>query len=297
MNGAGKSGDPPPFAPCLNPATLTGLGLVRFLRLAAGAGFTDVEVPIQQVLACGPDRARDILGALGLRAAAASGILPAGPVLPHPVLTSDAVFTAAREDLPARLAAFQAIGCPVATIALNPRAAGDPQTARATAAHRIGELAGACADHGVTLAVEAVSVTRGLPAELDGPAMVAATLPQLRDLLDQAGGGAAVCVDSFHWAAAGADPRHLDGLRIGHVQIADAPPGIPAAEWTDAMRLFPGDGRLDWPRLGDALRAGGYSGAVSVELFNPHLRALPEADIARRALDAATRCWLNGAGR
>ncbi|MGH3245685.1 MAG: sugar phosphate isomerase/epimerase family protein [Trebonia sp.] len=297
MNGTGKSAGPPSFAPCLNPATLTGLGLEEFLRGAASAGFAEVEVPVQQVIAYGPGRARELLDTLGLRAAAASGILPAGPVLPHPVLTSDAVFSAAREGLADRLTAFQAIGCPVATIVLNPRVPGDPRAARATATARIRELARACAGHGVTLAVEAVSVTCGLPAELDGPAQVAATLPQLRDILEPVGGNVTACVDSFHWAAAGADPRHLDGLRIGHVQIADAPPGIPKARWTDAMRLFPGDGLLDWSALGGALRDAGYAGPVSVELFNPQLRALPEADIARRALDSARRCWLNEAGR
>jgi sugar phosphate isomerase/epimerase len=296
VNSTVDTAGPSPFTPCLNPATLTGLGLEEFLRLAAGAGFTEVEVPIQQVTAYGPERTRALLGALGLRAAAASGILPAGPVMPHPVLTSDAVYAGAREGLASRLAAFQVIGCPVATIVLNPRAPGDPQAARATAAARVSDLAAACADHGITLAVEAVSVTRGLPADLDGPATVAATLPELRDLLGPAGNVTA-CVDSFHWAAAGSDPRHLDGLPVGHVQIADAPPAVPASEWTDAMRLFPGDGTLDWAGLGSALRAAGYQGSVSVELFNPQLRALPEADIARRALEAARSCWLKEARR
>jgi sugar phosphate isomerase/epimerase len=296
VNSTVDTAGPPPFTPCLNPATLTGLGLEEFLRLAAGAGFTEVEVPIQQVTAYGPERTRALLGALGLRAAAASGILPAGPVMPHPVLTSDAVYAGAREGLASRLAAFQVIGCPVATIVFNPRTPGDPQAARSTAAARVSDRAAACADHGITLAVEAVSVTRGLPAELDGPAEVAATLPQLRDLL-QPTARVTACVDSFHWAAAGSDPRHLDGLPVGHVQIADAPPAVPACQWTDAMRLFPGDGTLNWAVLGSALRAAGYHGAVSVELFNPRLRALPEAEIARCALDAARRCWLKEARR
>jgi sugar phosphate isomerase/epimerase len=297
VNAASNSDGPVSFTPCLNPATLTGLGLEEFLRLAAAAGFTAVEVPVQQALAYGPGRARALLDELGLRAAAASGILPNGPVLPYPVLTSDAVYATALVDLAGRLTALHDIGCPVATIVLNPRVPGDPQAARAAAQARIRELARACADHGITLAVEAVSVTCGLPAELDGTATVAVTLPQLRDLLGQAGDNVTACVDSFHWAAAGADPRHLDGLAVGHVQIADAPPGVPASRWTDAMRLFPGDGQLDWPILGSALRDARYEGPVSVELFNPQLRALPEADIASRAMAAASRCWQNGARR
>lgn len=297
MNSA-TSTQPPPFTPCLNPATLTGLGFEDFLRLAASADFTAVEVPVQQVLAYGPARTRALLDSLGLSAAAASGILPAGPVLPHPVLVGDDAFEAAREGLPQRLAALQAVSCSVATIVLNPRIPGDPEAARATAIARIGSLARLCADHGITLAVEAVGVRSGLPADLDGTEEVAVTLPQLRALLDQADGppgSLAACVDSFHWAAAGADPGHLDGLPVAHVQIADTPPGVPAAQWTDAMRLFPGDGSLDWAVLAGALQAAGYSGAVSVELFNPQLWALPEQDIAQRALDAARGCWLSGA--
>ena len=288
------------FTPCLNAATLDGTGFEDFLRAAAAAGFPAVEVPVQQVAAYGPGRARDLLDALGLAAAAASGILPAGPVLPHPVLVSAATYDAALDGLGGRLDALAAIGCPVATIVLNPHCDGDPDVARATAAARIGDLARVCAGRGITLAVEAVGVRAGLPPDLDGPGHVAATLPELRDLLGRAGappGAVTACVDSFHWAATGADPRHLDGLRVGHLQVADVPPGVPAGQWTDAMRLFPGDGTLDWTALGGALSAAGYQGTASVELFNPQLRAHPDAEVARRALTAAATCWQHRAER
>jgi sugar phosphate isomerase/epimerase len=166
---------------------------------------------------------------------------------------------------------------------------------------RIRQLARACAGHGIVLAVEAVGIRAGLPASLDGPHEVASTLPQLRTLLDRArdggAGGVTACVDSVHWAAAGGHAADFDGLPVGHVQIADVPAGVPAARWTDAARLFPGDGILDWPVLGGALAGGGYAGPASVELFNPLLRELPDDDIARRALTAARGCWEKGAVR
>jgi sugar phosphate isomerase/epimerase len=288
------------FTPCLNAATLDGTGFEDFLRTAAVAGFPAVEVPVQQVTAYGPGWVRDLLDGLELAAAAASGILPAGPVLPHPVLVSAATWEAALDGLDERLAAMVAIGCPVATIVLNPRCQGDPGEARATATARIQHLARSCASRGITLAVEAVGVRAGLPPDLDGPQRVAATLPELRDLLDRASappGAVAACVDSFHWAAAGADPRHLDGIQVAHLQVADAPPGVPAGQWTDAMRLHPGDGTLNWATLGEALAAAGYHGTASVELFNPHLRAQPDAEVARRALAAAATCWQHGGQR
>lgn len=285
----------PAFTPCLNPATVTGLGLEEFARLAAKASFTSIEVSIQQVLAYGPRRTADLLDGLGITVAAASGILPDGPVLPHPLLIANTAYATALAGLPERLAAFTSIGCPVATTVLNPRTRWDPDVAMATAAGRIRGLAKACADHGVTLAVEAVGVRAGLPAYLDGPHDVASTLPQLHQVLERAGhgqppAGVSACVDSFHWAATGADPAHLTGLaplRVGHVQIADTPPGTPARQWSDEMRLFPGDGSLPWEVFVRALAAAGYNGPVSVELFNPALRLLPETQIAQRAYAAA----------
>lgn len=282
------------FTTCLNPATVTGLPLTDFLHLAAGAGFEAVEVSIQQVLQEGPGRVAELLEELGLNVAAASGILPAGPVLPHPLLVDR--YAAALEGAADRLEAMHTIGCPTATIVLNPRSRHTLGHARATAAARIRGLARLCAEHEVSLAVEAVGVQQGLPADLDGPHEVARTLPQLRDLLAPISeDNVAVCVDAFHWAATGADPADLNGLNIGHVQIADAPASVLADQWSDAMRLFPGEGdAVPWTVLADALHAAGYRGAVSVELFNPDLRALPEKEIAARSLEGARSCWGGG---
>lgn len=286
---------PVAFTPCLNPATLSGAGLPQFLAVAAAAGFRSVELSIQQAQAHGVAQVRDLLDRHGLSVAAASGILPAGPVLPAPLLTGPDAYTTCLDGLTARLEAFAALGCPVATTVLNPRSGLPQDEALDTARQRIGGLADAAAEHGVTLAVEAVSVASGLPADLDGPYPVACTLPQLAELLTHTGRANAVALlDSFHWAAAGADPDDITALgarAIGHVQIADIPTTGAPSTWTDAGRLFPGDGALPWTTLANALTAAGYTGAVSVELFNPSLRALPAGEIARRAYQGAVGAW------
>ncbi|WTW91922.1 sugar phosphate isomerase/epimerase [Streptomycetaceae bacterium NBC_01309] len=287
------------FAPCLNPATVTGSPLERFVDVAAAAGFGFVELSIQQAQAHGPERTAELLDAHGLRVAAACGILPAGPVLPEPLLIPEDRYRDLIRHLPQRLAAFTAIGCPVATIVLNPRSHLPTARARTLAVVRLRELAAAAADVGVRLAVEAVGVRTGLPPNLDGPHPVAATLPQLADLLADADHPTlSVLVDSYHWAATGADPAHITGLphgQVAHVQIADTPTdtsvSTPPGEWTDAMRLFPGDAALPWPAFGAALAANGYTGPASVELFNPDLRALPEPEVAARAFDGAASRW------
>lgn len=284
-----------PFTPCLNPATLSGVDLPDFLGLAAAAGFTAVELSIQQAQELGPARIRDLLTEHGLRVAAASGILPAGPVLPAPLLVDAAAYAAHLESLPGRLKTFAEVGCPVATTVLNPYSALDQSEALALARKRIAQLADTAAEYGVRLAVEAVSVTAGLPPELDGPHPVAATLPDVAELIHDSGTvNAAVLVDSFHWAVAGADPGHLTDLGtvgVGHVQIADVPHDGPLHGCTDALRLFPGDGALHWQVFADTLTQTGYTGPASVELFNPLLRALPEDEIAARSHRAATGCW------
>lgn len=280
-----------PLLPCLNPATVTGLDMEDFLYLAAGASFRTVELSIQQVIAYGPAKTAALLTELGLSVAAASGIVPAGPVLPAPLLITTDAYVATLADLPERLAAFQTIGCRVATVLLNPRTGGDPHAAITTAVGRLRVLADAAADHGVRLAVEAVGVRAGLDACLEGPHEVASTLPRLAELLEQVGrDDVGVCVDSFHWAATGADPAHLTELAplpIGHVQVADIPARLPPSRWTDAMRLFPSEGAMDWAPFVQALEAAGYRGPLSVELFNPELRLLPEDEIAKRAYTAA----------
>jgi sugar phosphate isomerase/epimerase len=283
------------FVPCLNPATLSGIPLEQFLALAAGAGFPTVEVSIQQAQSHGTGPLRDLLEEMGVSVAAASGILPAGPVLPAPLLVAPDTYRSCLDGLDSRLQTMAALGCTVATTVLNPRSPLETVEARAVARERIAELAAAAAAYGLRLAVEVVSIRTGLPPELDGPHPVLDSLPQLAELLDDTSAeNAGVLVDSFHWAAAGADPGHITVLgpdRITHVQVADTPAHRDIGELTDSQRLFPGDGALAWWTLADALARAGYAGPVSVELFNPELRALPAGEIARQSHHAATRCW------
>ncbi|MDL4813073.1 sugar phosphate isomerase/epimerase family protein [Actinomadura opuntiae] len=284
------------FAACLNPATVSGLSFEQVARLAAATGIAMIEASIQQVVAYGPTRAADLLDELGIRVAAACGLLPDGPVLPHPLLVAPPTFLHAVDGLETRLEAFGAIGCRVATIVLNPRTDLDGSFAHDLASERLEMLGAACAEHGLTLAVEPVGVKAGLPASLDGHNPFIPSLQGLVQLLDAVGGATAaaalgVCVDSYHWAAAGPDPAQLTDLapsRIAHVQIADTPATVTPEYWTDEMRLFPGDGTLPWPQFLHALTGAGYTGPLSVELFNPDLRRLPQHVIAQRALSAVT---------
>ena len=92
--------------------------------------------------------------------------------------------------------------------------------------------------------------------------------------------------DTFHMHVGGTpveDVSKLAGSQIGIFQFADAPAGIPREELKDHHRVLPGDGVLPLVEALRRLRATGYAGAISLELYNPdyHQRDpdefLPEA--------------------
>jgi sugar phosphate isomerase/epimerase len=80
-----------------------------------------------------------------------------------------------------------------------------------------------------------------------------------------------------------ADLGKLAGSEIAIFQIADAPAGIPREQLKDSHRVLPGDGVLGLVESLRLLRASGYAGAISLELYNPAYYArdpddfLPEA--------------------
>ena len=63
-------------------------------------------------------------------------------------------------------------------------------------------------------------------------------------------------------------------------------PAEPArAEQTDADRVYPGDGILDLGEMISILKDAGYTGVISLELFNPSYWAEDAAEVARIGLE------------
>lgn len=86
-------------------------------------------------------------------------------------------------------------------------------------------------------------------------------------------------LDSFHTLALRDDPapiRQIPGDRIFYVQLADAP-------WvnTDVLthsrhyRCFPGQGEMDVTGFVSAIVDAGYTGTISLEIFNDEFRSAP----------------------
>src|SRR5277367_2255662 len=91
-------------------------------------------------------------------------------------------------------------------------------------------------------------------------------------------------LDSFHTLALDDDPAPiaaLPGSRIFFVQLADAPKlNLDPLSWSRHFRCFPGQGDLDLAGfLAPVLRAG-YTGPLSLEIFNDDFRAAPPRQTA-----------------
>lgn len=92
--------------------------------------------------------------------------------------------------------------------------------------------------------------------------------------------------DTFHMHLGGTpveDLSKLAGSAIGIFQIADAPAGIPREQLKDSHRVLPGDGVLPLVEALRRLRANGYAGAVSLELYNPAYHARDPDDFLAEA--------------
>jgi 4-hydroxyphenylpyruvate dioxygenase len=96
-----------------------------------------------------------------------------------------------------------------------------------------------------------------------------------------------LCVDSFHILSRGSDPAgiaDIPGEKLFFLQLADAPHmTMDVLQWSRHYRLFPGQGAFDLPAfLGHVLTAG-YTGPLSLEVFNDVFR---QSDPRRAAVDA-----------
>ncbi|GAA0992978.1 sugar phosphate isomerase/epimerase and 4-hydroxyphenylpyruvate domain-containing protein [Acrocarpospora macrocephala] len=144
------------------------------------------------------------------------------------------------------------------------------------AAEQLRSLASLAAEYGIRIAYEALAWGRHVDDYLHAWRIV--------HLADHPNLG--TCLDSFHILSRGFDPIGIEaipGEKIFFVQLADAPIlAMDVLQWSRHYRCFPGQGMLDVRGLvGHVLRAG-YSGPLSLEVFNDVFR---QADAGRTALD------------
>ncbi|KAA9161417.1 sugar phosphate isomerase/epimerase and 4-hydroxyphenylpyruvate domain-containing protein [Amycolatopsis acidicola] len=96
-----------------------------------------------------------------------------------------------------------------------------------------------------------------------------------------------LCLDSFHVLSRGSDLaaiRTIPGSKIFFLQLADAPRmHMDVLQWSRHYRLFPGQGAFDLTGFVEKVLSTGYSGPLSLEVFNDVFR---QSDPHRAAVDA-----------
>jgi 4-hydroxyphenylpyruvate dioxygenase len=96
-----------------------------------------------------------------------------------------------------------------------------------------------------------------------------------------------VVIDSFHILSLGDDPApiaKIPGDKIFFLQMADAPRlAMDVLQWSRHYRCFPGQGQFDLARFLEYVLIAGYTGPLSLEIFNDVFREAPNR---RTAIDA-----------
>ncbi|MFD9003414.1 bifunctional sugar phosphate isomerase/epimerase/4-hydroxyphenylpyruvate dioxygenase family protein [Streptomyces sp. NPDC059582] len=95
------------------------------------------------------------------------------------------------------------------------------------------------------------------------------------------------CLDSFHILSRGSDPKGIEdipGEKIFFLQLADAPLlAMDVLQWSRHYRCFPGQGGFDVAGLVRHVLRTGYTGPLSLEVFNDVFR---QAEAGPTAVDA-----------
>lgn len=145
------------------------------------------------------------------------------------------------------------------------------------AAAQIGALADAAAEHGISIAYEALAWGRYVSDYRDAW--------QIVQLADRPNLG--LCLDSFHVLSRGHDPagiEQIDAEKLFFLQLADAPAmDMDILSWSRHHRLFPGEGDFDLIKFLSHMLRAGYQGPLSLEVFNDTFR---QTDVTRTAAHA-----------
>ncbi|TQJ38941.1 4-hydroxyphenylpyruvate dioxygenase [Arthrobacter sp. SLBN-112] len=151
-------------------------------------------------------------------------------------------------------------------------------------AEQLAQLANLAGDHGVKVAYEALAWGKYVNDYEHAYRLV--------EMVDHPNLG--TCLDSFHILSRDWETAHVEAFnpdKIFFVQVADAPKlSMDVLSWSRHYRVFPGEGQFELAKfMGHVVRAG-YTGPVSLEVFNDVFR---QSDVERTAVDAMrSLIWL-----
>jgi 4-hydroxyphenylpyruvate dioxygenase len=247
------------------------------MQACATAGFDGIEIFEQDLVTSplSPEDVRKLAADLGLTLDLYQPFRDFDSV-PEDLLAANLRRAGAKFKLMSRLGLDTILVCSnVATATI------DDDELRASQLARLAALAG---DHGMKVAYEALAWGKYVNDYEHAHRLV--------DMVDHPSLG--TCLDSFHILSRDADTAPIEGFdpqKIFFVQVADAPKlSMDVLSWSRHYRVFPGEGQFELAKfMGHVVRAG-YTGPVSLEVFNDVFR---QSDVERTAVDAMrSLIWL-----
>lgn len=261
----------------INGATTMPYGLCEDIVSAAQAGISGVELWWDKIETYLESEPASSLAAL----LDEKGVVPAG-ICPFPVSPfRNTLENRSRFQLALDVA--EAISCTLLTVCPEfcPMDT-DPEEAKSRLADEFRWYAAAAAEYGIRLAIEPISrhtLVRG-PVE-------ALRIIELAGEPENLG----LLIDTFHYSCScvrSEEIRRIPREKLYIVHLNDSRNGM-REELTDADRLYPTEGCIDLKTFMTDLRAIGYDGFLSVELFNRAYWQEPIGEICRKARESYER--------
>jgi sugar phosphate isomerase/epimerase len=259
------------FLFCLNTSTIRPTPLLDKIRIAGQVGYQAIEPwndEIDAYLKTG-----GTLADLG-RAIADAGLRVVSVIALHGWITAEGEqYSKVLDECRRRMDQAAALGSPY-IVASPPHEVVD----LGRASTRFAELLRLGRQAGVAPSMEFLGFVSGIKTVADAWAIAQGSGdPQ-----------ATVVADVFHMIRGGGsvdDLNLLPGDRLANFHINDVPTQPNPLTQTDADRVMVGEGIADLPRVIANLRAIGYRGPLSLELFNRELWTQDPRDVIARGLE------------
>jgi 2-keto-myo-inositol isomerase len=262
----------------LNGATTLKADLATDIAVAGRAGFDFVEIwaaKLMGYLEWGglPALKRDLRRA-GVRAVTLNSV-------EHATFNDPSGHVRMLEDFRRFCRVAQAIGAETVIVVPSPRPKGVSLAAIERESVRVlRQLSAVARPYGVRLAYEFLGFAD----------CTVNTLAQCAAIVEKvARPNVGLVLDTFHFFAGGsslASIRQVNPEKIFIVHINDVE-RAPRRKMHDALRLYPGKGILPLAGILRALKAVGYAGGFSVEIFRPQYWNRPPLQVAREARKSA----------
>lgn len=259
------------FQFCLNTSTIKPQSLLKKISLAAEAGFAGVELWINDIY--------EYIGQGGEVRDVEKAVADHGLFVPCAIACrqwADAVgpeYQLALDEAKRRMELAARIGAPF-LVATPPR---EPCPLEQIA-ERYRDLLKIGREVGCRPTFEYIGFFKSVPS-----------LNDARKVVEMAGDpDGTLILDAFHnWNSESTldDLRQVSADRISHYHIDDAHPDKPARTQTDPDRVMLGEGQIDLVSEIQVLRDIGYSGTVSLELFNADLWARDPKEVLKVGIE------------